>query len=282
MPERLKDAVAEHHILLREDPYRVDSYRQLYKLYFDAREYDSAWCVAAALSFLKKADTEHAQFYEQYKPEGPIRPKSRLTNERWVKDLFHPEEDYVVGKLFEAVTPALLRMKAQPDKTWAAAQEGPDSGSDEHDGRVRAHVRVRDAGAEPAAHAAAVRVHGPSGRSGVRDDVAAGVGVRQRAAVGREPARGDLHRRQAPELLPRRALHPRDVPDQGRAQAGAGGGDADRGRRDQRPDTSTQHGQADPRQHAAGRSSSCSTASASASSRAARAPTSRSGCAWSS
>ena len=67
---------------------------------------------------MKKADAEHTQFYEQYKPEGPIRPKSRLTNERWVKDLFHPEEDYVVGKLFEAVTPALLRMKAQPDKTW--------------------------------------------------------------------------------------------------------------------------------------------------------------------
>jgi tetratricopeptide (TPR) repeat protein len=118
VPERLKDAVAEHHILLREDPYRVDSYRQLYKLFFDAREYDNAWCVAAALGFLKKADTEHKQFYEQYKPEGPIRPKARLTNERWVKDLFHPEEDYVVGKLFEAVTPALLRMKAQPDKTW--------------------------------------------------------------------------------------------------------------------------------------------------------------------
>ena len=33
----------------RSDPYRVDSYRALYKLYFDAREYDSAWCVAAAL-----------------------------------------------------------------------------------------------------------------------------------------------------------------------------------------------------------------------------------------
>jgi tetratricopeptide (TPR) repeat protein len=118
VPERLKDAVAEHQILLREDPYRVDSYRQLYKLYFDAREYDGAWCVAAALSFLKKAEAEHSQFYEQYKPDGPIRPKARLTNERWVKDLFHPDEDYVVGKLFEAVTPALLRMKAQPDKTW--------------------------------------------------------------------------------------------------------------------------------------------------------------------
>jgi hypothetical protein len=118
IPSRVKDAIAEHQLLLKKDPYRVDSYRQLYKLHFEAHEYDAAWCVASVLVFLKKAEREHSQFYEQYRQEGPIRPKSRLTNERWVKDLFHPDEEYVVGKLFEAVTPALLRMKAQPDKTW--------------------------------------------------------------------------------------------------------------------------------------------------------------------
>jgi lipopolysaccharide biosynthesis regulator YciM len=117
-PNRVADAVAEHHILLRDDPYRVDSYRQLYKLYFGAREYDKAWCVAATLSFLKKADGEQKQFYEQYKADGPIRPTSRLTNEQWVKELFHPDEDFLVGKLFEAVTPAVLHIKQQPDKTW--------------------------------------------------------------------------------------------------------------------------------------------------------------------
>ncbi|MGD8860164.1 MAG: tetratricopeptide repeat protein, partial [Myxococcales bacterium] len=117
-PTRIGDAIEEHQILLRNDPYRVDSYRQLYKLYFDQRAYDRAWCVAATLSFLKKADNEQKQFFQQYKPEGPIRPKSRLTNEQWVKEIFHPDEDFVVGKLFEAVTPAVLRLKEQPDKTW--------------------------------------------------------------------------------------------------------------------------------------------------------------------
>lgn len=118
MPGRINDAVNEHQTLLKADPYRIDSYRSLYKLYFDARRYDHAWCVAATLTFLKKAEPEHKQFYEQYKPEGPIRPKSRLTAERWVKDLYHPDEDFVVGKLFEAVMPAVLRSRAQPDKTW--------------------------------------------------------------------------------------------------------------------------------------------------------------------
>ncbi|MGB1059668.1 MAG: hypothetical protein ACPGZU_06025, partial [Ketobacter sp.] len=46
------DAIAEHQWLLRQDPYRVDSYQALYRLYFDARAYDKAWCLAATLTFL--------------------------------------------------------------------------------------------------------------------------------------------------------------------------------------------------------------------------------------
>lgn len=118
IPDRVQDAIDEQQILLKNDPFRVDSYRSLYKLYFNARQYDRSWCVAATLVFLKKAEAEHQQFYDQYKPEGPIRPKSRLNNELWVKELFHPDEDYLVGKLFEAVTPAVLRARAQPDKKW--------------------------------------------------------------------------------------------------------------------------------------------------------------------
>ncbi len=118
LPNRINDAVAEQQVLLKNDPFRVDSYRALYKLYFDARQYDKAWCVAATLAFLKKADAEQRQFHEQYRPEGPIRPRSRLNNERWVKDLLHPDEDFLAGKVFEAITPAVLRIRAQPDKKW--------------------------------------------------------------------------------------------------------------------------------------------------------------------
>jgi tetratricopeptide (TPR) repeat protein len=119
VPSRIAEAIEQQQILLRNDPYRVDAYRALYKLHFDAHEYDKAWCVAATLNFLRKADNEQRQFYEQYKPEGPIRPRNRLTNERWVKDLLHPDEDFLAGKVFEAVTPAVLRIRAQPDKKWS-------------------------------------------------------------------------------------------------------------------------------------------------------------------
>ncbi|MCG8553869.1 MAG: tetratricopeptide repeat protein [Proteobacteria bacterium] len=118
MPSRINDAIAEHQKLLRADPYRVDSYRHLYKLYFDARAYDKAWCVAATARFLQKADNQQLQFYEQYKSKGPIRPSSRLSNELWLKDLFHPGEDPLVGKLFEGVAPAVLKLKHKSDKQW--------------------------------------------------------------------------------------------------------------------------------------------------------------------
>jgi len=116
VPSRIQDAIDEHQYLLNQDPYRVDSYRSLYKLYFDARAYDKAWCLASTLVFLKKADAEQQQFYEQYRNRGMIRPTSRLDNERFVKDLFHPDEDLYIGKMFEAVLPAVLAIKAQSDK----------------------------------------------------------------------------------------------------------------------------------------------------------------------
>ena len=116
VPERVQDAIGEHQWLLRQDPYKIDSYRALYRLYFDARAYDKAWCLAATLTFLKKADNEQQQFYQQYKQGGMIRPQSRVDNERWVKDLFHPNEDLFVSKILEACAPAIHALKSSSDK----------------------------------------------------------------------------------------------------------------------------------------------------------------------
>jgi hypothetical protein len=120
MPGRTDDAIGEHQWLLRQDPYRVDSYQALYKLYFDARQYDKAWCLASTLVFLKKADAEQTQFFEQYRQKGPIRPSSRLDNERWLKDLAHPEQDLVCSKIFEVLWPAVLSIRGKPDKEAGA------------------------------------------------------------------------------------------------------------------------------------------------------------------
>jgi len=89
----------------------------------DHRQYDRSYCVAAALTFLRKSTDEQRQFYEQHKPTGPSHPRGRLTNELWVKDLLHPDEDLLTGKVFESITPALLRIRAQPDKRLSLSKK---------------------------------------------------------------------------------------------------------------------------------------------------------------
>ena len=55
-PDRKDKAIAEHQWLVARNPDRLASYRALAKLYRDVGAYDKLWCVAATLSFLRKAD----------------------------------------------------------------------------------------------------------------------------------------------------------------------------------------------------------------------------------
>ena len=116
MPDKTEAAIAEHQWLLAADPNRLDSYRALYKLYFDARAYDKAWCIARTLSHFRKADEEQQKFYQQYRQEREIQPKTRLSNENWVKDLMHPDQDIYISKIMEVIAPAVRASIALTDK----------------------------------------------------------------------------------------------------------------------------------------------------------------------
>jgi len=109
--DQIEAAIGEHATVLQQDPLRVDPYRSLYKLYLRSQEYDRAWCMCAALSFLHKADAEESKFFEDYRPRGMLQVKSRLDNEQWVKNLFHKDENIFIGKIFEMVTPAAIVAK---------------------------------------------------------------------------------------------------------------------------------------------------------------------------
>jgi len=75
--DALPKAVREHQTLIKANPFKIESYKALRKIYMDLRQYDKAWCVCATLSFLKKADPEEQQFYEQYRQKGFVRAKQR-------------------------------------------------------------------------------------------------------------------------------------------------------------------------------------------------------------
>jgi hypothetical protein len=109
--ERWDDAIAEQRVILESDPLRVDPYRALYRLYLHKQSYDEAWCLAAAMAFMKKTDEEEQRFFEDYRPQGMLPVKGRVSNELWVKHLFHPDENLYVSKIMEMIAPAALQAK---------------------------------------------------------------------------------------------------------------------------------------------------------------------------
>jgi tetratricopeptide (TPR) repeat protein len=109
--ERWDEAIDEQRVILDADPLKIDPYRALYRLYLHKQSYDEAWCLAAAMSFLRKADEEEKRFFEDYRPQGMLAVKGRLSNEHWVKYVFHADENLYVSKIFEMIAPAALQAK---------------------------------------------------------------------------------------------------------------------------------------------------------------------------
>lgn len=109
--ERYDEAIEQQLYVLNQDPLNLDPYRALYRLYLYKRSYDSAWCVAAAMAFMRKADAEEQRFYEDWRPQGILKVQGRLNNEYWVRYLLHPDLNLYVSKIFEAISGAALKAK---------------------------------------------------------------------------------------------------------------------------------------------------------------------------
>lgn len=117
-PDYADKAITEHQTLIKSSPFKIDSYQALRRIYMDIKHYDKAWCLCSTLSFLKKADAEEQQFYEQYKQRGFVRARARMTDEMWRRDIFHADEDVYVGTIFSAIAPVVGAMTAQPHKKF--------------------------------------------------------------------------------------------------------------------------------------------------------------------
>ena len=109
--ERWDEAIVEQRIILEAEPLKIDAYRALYRLYLQKQSYDEAWCLAAAMAFLRKADEEEQRFFEDYRPQGMLAVKGRLTNETWARYVFHPDENLYISKIFEMISTAALKAK---------------------------------------------------------------------------------------------------------------------------------------------------------------------------
>ncbi len=116
-PDQADKAVEQHMEMLKVEPFKYDSYKALRRIYLDTHEYDKHWCLCNTLAFLKKADEEEMQFYEQYKPRGFVKAKERMTEEVWRK-VYHPDDNPYIGHIFASIWQAAAMIHAQPHKAF--------------------------------------------------------------------------------------------------------------------------------------------------------------------
>jgi tetratricopeptide (TPR) repeat protein len=116
-PDFADKAIEQHMTMIKAEPFKIDSYKALRKIYMESHQYDKAWCICNTLNFLKKADAEELQFYEQYKPKGFVRAKSRFTDEIWRK-VFHPDQDRYVSAIYGAIWQGAALVQAFPFKAY--------------------------------------------------------------------------------------------------------------------------------------------------------------------
>lgn len=108
---RFDEAVVEQRVLLAADALSVDAYRSLYRLYLHKQAYDEAWCLAAAMAFLGKVDEEENRFFEDYRPQGMLAVRGRVSNELWKRSLAHADENPIISEIMAAIAPAALHAK---------------------------------------------------------------------------------------------------------------------------------------------------------------------------
>jgi len=118
-PDYHEKAVATYRGIIAETSdlrEAVGPMRVLRKMFSDAGQHDRAWCAAQVLSFLRGADDQERQFFEQHRSKGLARARARLTEEMWQGQLYHSDEDPYVSQITAAVVPAVLQVHARAFK----------------------------------------------------------------------------------------------------------------------------------------------------------------------
>ena len=114
-PAAADKAIAQHQFLLSKKPDRIESYKALAALFFQAGAHDKMWCVAGAMTCLGKADPPLQALYENFRPTQMPNTTGKLNEELWRK-ILHPNENNYLGALFALLSPAIAMTTAQPLK----------------------------------------------------------------------------------------------------------------------------------------------------------------------
>ena len=109
----LDKAIKSQTQILRRNPYRVESYKLLRKLFTDAKKADPAWCLCQALSVLRLAEPDEERFYKKHRGESAAPAQSALDEAAWTR-LMHWDLDPLVTRIFAIIQPTIIRTRTQP------------------------------------------------------------------------------------------------------------------------------------------------------------------------
>ncbi|MCA9583828.1 MAG: hypothetical protein KC657_00545 [Myxococcales bacterium] len=104
-------AVRELETVARHAPFRAQTYRRLFDLHQRAQRPDRAWLMATCLEELGATDVSHDLVVEQFRPDGPIRPTTGMTDAWWTECLRAPGTDDIVCDVLRAVSRAAVEVQ---------------------------------------------------------------------------------------------------------------------------------------------------------------------------
>ncbi|HEY2509746.1 MAG TPA: protein kinase [Polyangiaceae bacterium] len=107
----LDKAVRAQTQMLRKNPYRVESYKLLRRLYTESKKADPAWCVCQALSVMNLAEPDEERFYRRHRPDGAATAQAALGEPDWTDLLAHADLDSLLTKIFAMVQPTIIRTR---------------------------------------------------------------------------------------------------------------------------------------------------------------------------
>jgi tetratricopeptide (TPR) repeat protein len=112
-PRYLEKAVATQAILLKQNPFRHESYKTLRRLYTETRRADAAWCLCQALTVLKLAEPDEERFFKRMRSETAAPAQAVLGDDEWFGQLMHAEADPLLTAVFALIEPAVVAKRSQ-------------------------------------------------------------------------------------------------------------------------------------------------------------------------
>ncbi|MEO7112937.1 MAG: tetratricopeptide repeat protein, partial [Polyangiaceae bacterium] len=109
----LDKAVKSQAQILKRNPYRVESYKLLRRLYTEAKKADRAWCMCQALGVLNLAEPDEERFYKRHRTDSAAPAQAALDESDWLK-LAHADQDGLLTRIFALIQPVIIRARTKP------------------------------------------------------------------------------------------------------------------------------------------------------------------------